>query len=217
MRAGAGGGVKEAADGNADEVGEQAGAIVSLRPHGPAATFPAMSLAIQLPPREDQQEFNLRVWMRILDDPDLAKIEGRFETDRHGHILMSPPPGYQHASRQFEIGWQLRKRLGGKVRTECPLSTSDGVKAIDVAWLSDLRESAALSGQLLVHAPEICVEVLSPSNTPAEMAEKAALYFDAGADEVWLCEPDGTMRFHTPAGPVERSSLCPDFPASIPG
>ncbi len=176
-----------------------------------------MSLAIQLPPRADQQEFNLRVWQRMLDDPELAKIEGRLETDRHGHILMSPPPAYSHASRQFEIGYQLRKRLGGNVRTECPLSTSDGVKAIDVAWLSDLRESTALSGSLLVQAPEICVEVLSPSNTPAEMAEKMALYFDVGADEVWLCETDGTMRFHTPAGPIEHSALCPDFPASIPG
>lgn len=49
-----------------------------------------MTLAIQLPPREDQQVFNLHVWRRMLDNPELAKIEGRFETDRHGHILRSP-------------------------------------------------------------------------------------------------------------------------------
>lgn len=103
------------------------------------------------------------------------------------------------------------------MRTECPLSTSDGVKAIDVAWLSELREFTALSGSLLIQAPEICVEVLSPSNTPAEMVEITALYFDAGANEVWLCETDGTLRFHTPAGPIAHSALCPDFPASIPG
>jgi len=42
-------------------------------------------------------------------------------------------------------------------------------------------------------------------------------YLDVGADEVWLCETDGMMRFYTPAGPVERSALCPDFPAGIPG
>jgi Uma2 family endonuclease len=174
-----------------------------------------VSLAIQLPPRDDQQEFNLRVWHRLLADTDLAKIEGRFETDRHGHLLMTPPPGYQHGGRQFEIGYLLRKLLGGNVRTECPLSTSDGVKAVDVAWLSDLRESTALRGQLLTVAPEICVEVLSPSNTPAEMEEKKALYFDVGADEVWFCEEDGNMRFHSPTGPLEKSQLCPDFPALI--
>jgi hypothetical protein len=49
------------------------------------------------------------------------------------------------------------------------------------------------------------------------MAEKAALYFDAGAREVWLCEPDGTMRFHAPSGPLERSVLCPGFPVRIDG
>ena len=174
-----------------------------------------MSLAIHLPPREDQQGFNLRVWQRMLEDPQLAKIEGRLETDRHGHVLMSPPPGYHHASRQFEIGYQLRKLLGGNVRTECPLSTSDGVKAIDVAWLSDLRESTALSGEILLQAPEICVEVISPSNTPAEMNEKMALYFDAGADEVWFCETNGDMRFHSPSGPLECSVFCPEFPAVI--
>jgi Uma2 family endonuclease len=175
-----------------------------------------MSIAIQLPPRDDQREFNLLAWKKMLADGELAKIEGRLETDRHGHILMSPPPGYQHASRQFEIGYQLRKQLGGNVRTECPLSTSDGIKAIDVAWLSDLRESTALSGSLLLQAPEICVEVLSPSNTPAEMAEKMALYFDAGADEVWFCDTDGNMIFHNPGGPIDRSSFCPDFPSVIP-
>lgn len=174
-----------------------------------------MSLAIQLPPRDDQQEFNLRVWERLLADPELARIPGSFETDRHGHIIMTPPPGYYHGGRQFEIGYLLRKLLGGNVRTECPLSTSDGIKAVDVVWLSDLREATALRGQVLIQAPEICVEVLSPSNTPAEMEEKMALYFDAGADEVWFCEEDGTMRFHSATGPLEKSRLCTDFPALI--
>jgi hypothetical protein len=63
----------------------------------------AVSLAIHLPPREDQQGFNLRVWQRMLEDPQLAKIEGRLETDLHGHIVMSPPPSRQHGSRQFAI------------------------------------------------------------------------------------------------------------------
>lgn len=176
-----------------------------------------MSLAIQLPPREDQQEFNLRVWTRVLDDPALAKIEGRIETDRHGHILMSPPPSRQHGSRQFAIARMLDRLMGDHVQTEAPVSTSDGVRAADVTWASNGRLRKSGASPLFIQAPEICVEVLSPSNTPAEMAEKTALYFDAGADEVWLCETDGSMRFHTPAGPIARSALCPDFPDRIPG
>ena len=174
-----------------------------------------MSLVIQLPVREDQQEFNLRVWEGLQADPELAKIEGRIETDRHGQIIMTPPPGPLHGSRQFQIAYQLRSKLGGRPVTECALSTSDGVKAADVGWFSDVRFSRAFDKRCFTEAPEICVEVLSPSNTKAEMDEKMALYFEAGADEVWFCDNDGGMRFHSSEGPLEHSRLCPDFPLVI--
>lgn len=174
-----------------------------------------MSLAIHLPPREDQTAFNLAAWERITVDPALAKIEGRIESDRHGHIIMSPPAGYDHSGRQFEIGYQLRRLLGGNVRTECALSTADGVKGLDVIWMSEERAKNARSGQLLVRAPEICVEVLSPSNTAKEIEEKTALYFDAGADEVWICDLEGVIHFHGPDGLLGSSAICPDFPRRI--
>jgi hypothetical protein len=34
---------------------------------------------------------------------------------------------------------------------------------------------------VLERAPEICVEIISPSNTESEIQEKQALYFEAGA------------------------------------
>ena len=60
---------------------------------------------------------------------------------------------------------------------------------------------------MLERAPEICVEVLSPSNSEPEMNEKRALYFEAGAHEVWICDLDGKMEFHTRG----LSRLCPYF------
>ena len=63
-----------------------------------------MPLAIQLPPRADQTAFNLRRWEEILADPELARLEQRIETDRHGHIIMTPPPGPPHGTRQFDEG-----------------------------------------------------------------------------------------------------------------
>ncbi|BCU76637.1 Uma2 family endonuclease [Luteolibacter sp. LG18] len=174
-----------------------------------------MSFAIQLPVRDDQTAFNLRVWEAVLADPSLERLEQRIETDRHGHIIMTPPPGPAHGSRQFTIGFELRTRLGGRVITECPLTTSDGVKAIDVGWYSDTRHARAYDKRCFLEAPEICVEVLSPSNTVAEMEEKKALYFDANASEVWFCEEDGSMVFHTAAGQVADSPLCPGFPPRI--
>ena len=174
-----------------------------------------MSLAIQLPPREDQKEFNLRVWERLLADPELAKIPGRIETNRHGQILMSPPPSRQHGSRQFAIARLLDRLMGDHVQTESPVSTSDGVRSADVTWASPLRQRESGNSPLFVEAPEICVEVVSPSNIKREMEEKMALYFDAGAEEVWFCGEDGAMRFHAPEGPLDRSRLCPDFPIAI--
>ena len=47
------------------------------------------------------------------------------------------------------------------------------------------------------------------------MEEKKSLYFDAGAEEVWFCEEDGTMRFHSAHGVLDRSQLAPDFPLLI--
>src|SRR5215470_15915171 len=146
------------------------------------------TLTIELPTQREQTAFNLRRWSELLSDPALAKIEGRIETDRYGHIIMSPPPAASHGSFQYRIGRLLEDlMLKGRVITECPISTADGVKAADVAWASPecMRE---LGGQVCFpRAPEICVEVMSPANTEAEVREKVALYFDTGAREVWLC------------------------------
>ncbi|HEX6566206.1 MAG TPA: Uma2 family endonuclease, partial [Chthoniobacterales bacterium] len=66
-------------------------------------------------------------------------------------------------------------------------------------------------------APEICVEVLSPSNTPSAIEEKRALYFGAGAKEVWICKENGKLEFYCQILPdtPTRSQLCPDFPNLI--
>ncbi len=42
----------------------------------------------------------------------------------------------------------------------------------------------------LEFAPEIVVEVLSPSNHPAEIAYKRDRYFAAGAEQIWIADPE---------------------------
>lgn len=176
------------------------------------------TLTIELPSQRTQTTFNLRRWTELLAHPELAKIEGRIETDRHGQIIMSPPAAASHGSYQFKIGAILDRLMrGGRVLTECPISTADGVRAADVAWASDdgLRELG--DGSCFPRAPEICVEVLSPGNTAAEIREKTALYFDAGAKEVWHCSQSGQTTFFGAgeASPLRNSRLCPDFPALV--
>ncbi len=177
------------------------------------------ALAIHLPVHDDQTEFNLRRWEEVLADPDLEKLEQRIETDRHGHIIMSPPPGSPHSSSQSEIHILLHERLpGGKALVEVPISTVDGVRAADVAWISSERFDHIYDHRAYTGAPDICVEVISPSNTTAELAEKRALYFEGGAQEVWFCTQDRQLQFFSkdaPAEPLPQSKLCPDFPAQL--
>jgi Uma2 family endonuclease len=176
-----------------------------------------MPLTIELPAIEGLTAFNVRRWHEVLADPLLAKLPHRIETDRHGHIVMSPPPAFPHGRRQATIaGLMLKLIPGGHAVTECPLSTSDGVKAIDVAWISPAREENVTEPIVLERAPEICVEIISPSNTASEIEEKRALYFEAGASEVWTCSLGGKLRFDvTPGRQVDASRLCPAFPQEI--
>ena len=176
------------------------------------------TLTLALPSQKTQTAFNLRRWTELLNDPVLAGIEGRIETDRHGHVLMAPPPAPSHGSYQSEIAYHLRRLLKqGRVLTECPISTADGVRAADVAWASPERMRELGRRACFPKAPEICVEVISPGNTAAELAEKRALYFDAGAEEVWLCSASGAMSFFgaKAARPLRASRVCAEFPRRI--
>jgi Uma2 family endonuclease len=158
-------------------------------------------LALQLPPHDVQIAFNLRRWSEVLADPELAKFEGRVETDRHGHIIMSPPPAPAHGSFQAQLAILLDRHMAtGRVLTECPISTADGVRAADVAWASPSLVQELGGAVCFSHAPEICVEVVSPSNTESEIREKMALFFDAGAKEVWTCAESGSIAVATRSG-----------------
>ena len=189
--------------------------------NGCCAAYPAAMPAatLDLPAIADQHAFNLKRWKVLCADPVLAKLDYRIETDRHGHILMSPPPGYDHSGHQSDLVLTLHRFMPhGKTLVEVPISTSDGVKGADVAWISRRRAARGVKQNVLVIAPEICVEVLSPTNTRAEMMAKKALYFEAGAEEVWFCDRKGRMFFYLKEVPEQAdgtSRLCPGFPKTL--
>lgn len=177
-----------------------------------------MPVTIELAQSQVQTAFNLRRWAEVLANRELARIEGRIETDRYGHVIMSPPPAPSHGSLQLEIGHLLRTLMrNGRVLTECPISTADGVKAADVSWASPKCMRALGNRACFPESPEICVEVMSPCNTEAEVQEKMALYFDAGAREVWICAQSGVMEFYRQGAsqPMKASKLCPEFPRRV--
>ena len=156
-------------------------------------------------------------WTEICDDPSLRDLPFKIETNRYGTIMMSPAKGW-HSDRQFEIQKILMRLMGhGRALPEVPVQTTDGVKVADVGWFTMERLRPIRREAVYPIAPEICIEVLSRSNSREEMIDKMKLYFAAGALEVWLCGEEGEMEFFTSAIPqsVAASLLCPEFPATL--
>lgn len=136
-------------------------------------------------------------WADVLANPYLKDLPFKIELNRWGRIEMSPASN-RHGIEQVRIAQELiQKQSGGKVLVECSVQTSDGVRVADVAWISDARLAQFGDATPFPQAPEICVEIMSPSNSWAEMHFKAGLYLQAGAQQVWVVPIDGERRIIT--------------------
>lgn len=145
-------------------------------------------------------------WASAINNPFLKDLPFKIELDKWGKILMSPASN-NHGSLQFETGVKIRdsKRGKGKVITECSIQTSQGVKVADVAWASDSFIEKFGFETPYKRAPEICVEIVSPSNSQGEIDEKIELYLSKGAHEVWIVSEDGNTKYYTYEGEIEES------------
>jgi Uma2 family endonuclease len=138
-------------------------------------------------------------WADVLADPCLRDLPYKIELDRYGNIIMSPASN-RHGRFQLWIGAFLERSLGGEAISECSIDTHEGVKVADVAWCSPGFTARYGYQTPYPIAPEICVEVRSPSNSQEEMASKVALYLQQGAHEVWIVLETGEVRFFGPEG-----------------
>jgi Uma2 family endonuclease len=144
-------------------------------------------------------------WASVLNNPFLQDLPFKIELNKWGKILMSPASNH-HGMLQSEAVFYLRSNLsGGRVITECSIQTQDGVKVADVAWASDnfLQRNGITTPYQ--EAPEICIEIVSPSNSRGEIEEKTRLYLTAGAEEVWICKDDGTVSHFSAHGQCRPS------------
>lgn len=157
-----------------------------------------------------------RRWAQVVEDPILRSLPFRMELHRWGHIEITPPASPGHMRIATRLALFLREMLGGDAFTECAIATSGGVKIADVVWCSDAfleRNRSALSTMQasLLEAPDICIEVMSPSNLLAELSEKAALYLAAGAGEAWIVHQDFTTQVIDGHGERDRSRFQVDL------
>ena len=137
-------------------------------------------------------------WAGVLEDPTLRNLPYRIELNKWGHIEMTPPASPRHMSIASSLVRLLEEQLGSKAFTECAIVTSGGLRVADVVWCS----AAFLTRHIRIwedwaaafeEAPELCIEVMSPSNAYAELQERVQLYLDAGAQEAWIVRSSGQV------------------------
>jgi Uma2 family endonuclease len=155
-------------------------------------------------------EFLIARWDEVCRDPSLRDLPYKIELNAWGKVEMSPASN-RHGRLQGELAAELKRQLGGSAITECSILTKIGIRAPDVAWASSdfLAQYAEITPYL--RAPEICVEILSPSNVRAEMEAKRQAYLEAGAREVWFVLEDGAVRYFDGTGEKRTSA----FPVTI--
>jgi hypothetical protein len=145
-------------------------------------------IAAQSPVRRLSRAELRRRWLAMIANPLLADVPGKLY--------------------QARIAGELQRLLPeGTSFTECSVETDIGVRVPDVAWASaDFMRRHGTTTPFPT-APEICVEVLSPSNTDVEIRDKVAAYIAAGACEVWVVAEDGAIEILDEAGAQPLSAF----------
>lgn len=146
----------------------------------------------------------------LCEDRLYANIPGKIEIDVWGRLLMSPASNY-HSALQTELARRLGV-LGGKAFVEASVVTAIGVLVADAAWATAEFMRAHKFQTPYRKAPELCIEVVSPSNSRKELREKIDAYLATGAKEVWIVYPQSKRcEFYNAEGLTERSAYPVDL------
>ena len=134
-------------------------------------------------------------WAELTQERSLQSVPYKIELNAWGKLEMSPA-SYRHGLLQGLLIGELSRQLGGgTVLGEVPILTDIGVRVPDLAWISHVRMAALGDVSPLPRAPELCVEIVSPSDSEVEIREKTRAYLAAGAQEVWIVAEEGTTRY----------------------
>ncbi|MCA1618309.1 MAG: Uma2 family endonuclease [Acidobacteria bacterium] len=115
-----------------------------------------------------------------------------------GEVRRMSPTGITHGVICTRVGGDLRSFVeANDLGVVCGAETGfilerdpDTVLGADAAFISHERLATVENPDKFgPFAPDLAVEVLSPSNTRREMEEKIALYFGGGARAVWVFNP----------------------------
>lgn len=119
----------------------------------------------------------------------------------HGEAVMMAPPSSRHQEISFELGRQLGNYLDGKPCRVYPApfgvrlfeQDDDGSEDVDTVVEPDLSvvcDRSKIDRYGCKGAPDLVVEVLSPSSLRHDRFVKLGLYQRAKVREYWIVDPE---------------------------
>ena len=146
---------------------------------------------------------------QLMTAADLLDMPGdgfRYELVR-GELRKTPPAGHHHGRIAVSIAAQLQmhtkaNELGATYAAETGFllaSNPDHVRAPDVAFVRQERADAADTERFFLGAPDLAIEVISPSDRYSEVEEKVADWLASGTLAVVVIDPHRrTAKVHRP-------------------
>ena len=115
-----------------------------------------------------------------------------------GRIVRMNPTGNVHAYLESSLVFALtsfvrQHRLGRVLVGEVGVYTRRGpdrVRGADIAFVSTERLAGVASKGYLTVAPDLIVEIISPTDRWQDVRQKLEEYFAIGVQRVWIVEPD---------------------------
>lgn len=135
---------------------------------------------------------------QIITAQQLFEMPGheRFELVQ-GELVPMSPPGFDHGCIVLDIAATLREfvqsRKLGLVAVEagfCVSHDPDTVRSPDVAFVRAERIPSGGVRAFFQGAPDLAVEVISPSDRSSEVIAKAHEWLQSGCIAVWVIDPE---------------------------
>ncbi len=124
-----------------------------------------------------------------------------------GELQILPPAKSKHnltAKRAFKLLLAIEDQADGQALMEAGYKLrSDPATWIqpDVSFLKNERLRATISDDYFLGAPELAIEVVSPSESARDLQKKVSLMLKAGCLAVWVIYPeDRTVQIYRPDG-----------------
>lgn len=148
-----------------------------------------------------------------------------------GEIYEMPPTGWLHGSFTSKLNHLIEdfvteNNLGSVTAAETGYQLSDHtVLAPDVGFIAAARVPTPLPDGFVPFAPDLAIEVVSPSNSASEIHAKVEQYIQHGTRLVWIIYPktqkvavyratsdkEAILEFIDQAGVLDGGEILPNF------